>query len=85
MKINPERRRQLLSRFMPYKRTGIYVRAKDPEDGCWGAHDLAELDRASLLEWLRTEPGRAEQVVLVLLEHPQEPDAAPVYRVKETP
>lgn len=46
--------------------TGIYVRAQ--RDGKWASVDIAELDRASLLAWLRSG-GREEQVVLLLLGH----------------
>lgn len=50
--------------------TGIYVRAKR-EDG-WDSVDIAELDAASLLAWLRSRGGEnpwAESVVATLLGH----------------
>jgi hypothetical protein len=51
--------------------TGIYVRALDQE-GRWGSHDIAQLDRESLLAWLRSRGGDnlwAENCVLLLLGH----------------
>ena len=51
--------------------TGIYIRAKD-EAGKWGSHDIAHLDRESLLRWLRSRGGSnpwAENVVAILLGH----------------
>jgi hypothetical protein len=51
--------------------TGIYVRAQRP-DGRWDNADIAELDRDSLLAWLRSrDAGFAEQVVLAMLGHDQ--------------
>lgn len=52
-------------------RTCIFVRAKGG-DGRWGNCDIAELDKASLLAWLRSRGGDnpwAEDVVGVLLGH----------------
>lgn len=53
--------------------TGIMVRAREPGDrGAFRATDIAELDRASLLEWLRSRGGNnpyAEDVVGILLGH----------------
>lgn len=51
--------------------TGIYLRAKG-QDGRWGSYDIAELDRASLVEFLRSRGGQnvwAENVVLIMLAH----------------
>jgi hypothetical protein len=53
--------------------TGIYVRAKDPWDS-WANADIAELDRVSLLRWLRSRGGEnlwAENTVMALLGHKQ--------------
>ena len=50
--------------------TGIFVRAK--HEGKWDGHDIAVLDRASLLEFLRKDGGDniwAENVVGALLGH----------------
>lgn len=52
--------------------TGIYVRAYSNVTA-WGSHDIAELDSASLLAWLKRDGGDnklAENVVAVLLNHP---------------
>jgi hypothetical protein len=51
--------------------TGIYVRVKN-EDGGWGNADIAELDKASLLGFLRSRGGCnewAEGVVFAMLGH----------------
>lgn len=51
--------------------TGIYIRAQRP-DGTWDAIDIAELDKESLLTFLRRDGDRnplAENVVGVLLDH----------------
>lgn len=51
--------------------TGIFVRAKDP-NGQWVNADIWQLDRDSLIEWLRSRGGDnpwAEQVVCLLLGH----------------
>lgn len=56
------------------QKTRIYVRAQNKE-GRWGAYDIAELDKASLNEWLRSRGGDnpwAEEVVAVLLGHMKE-------------
>ncbi len=56
---------------------GIPVRCEGP-DGKWGAFDIAHLDRASLIEWLRSHGGDnpwAERVVCVLLGHDNEVQA----------
>lgn len=48
--------------------TGIFVRAKHA--GKWGNFDIAELDRASLLSWLRSRGGDnrwAEETVGIIL------------------
>ena len=50
--------------------TGIYVRAKRAQK--WDSVDIAELDHASLILWLRSRGGAnewAENVVAVLLGH----------------
>ena len=50
--------------------TGIYVRAREGEK--WGSHDIAHLDAASLLIWLRSRGGEnawAENTVGSLLGH----------------
>lgn len=49
--------------------TGIAVRAL--QDGRWGSHDIALLDRASLERWLDSEgPDFPKRIVLTLLGHP---------------
>lgn len=51
--------------------TGIFVRALGTDDK-WGNADIAQLDRKSLIEWLRKEGEKdtlAEKIVLVLLGH----------------
>lgn len=51
--------------------TGIYVRAQKPAGG-YGNFDIAELERESLLAWLRSRGGAnlwAENTVLILLGH----------------
>lgn len=51
--------------------TGIYVRAKDGLDK-WNSFDIADLDKESLLHWLRSRGGEnkwAEDVVGILLGH----------------
>jgi len=50
--------------------TGIYIRAT--HEGKWGSHDLAHLDRASLIRWLERDPDLAERTVLALLRHTEE-------------
>ena len=48
--------------------TGIYIRAK--RDGLWGTYDIKELDRTSLLAFLRQRGGentQAENIVGILL------------------
>ena len=52
--------------------TNIFVRAKFED--AWGSYDIAELDRLSLLRWLRSRGGEnlwAENTVLSLLGHAQ--------------
>jgi hypothetical protein len=52
-------------------KTGIVVRAKGPQG--FEPFDIAELSRASLLEWLRSRGEKnewAESVVMYLLDHP---------------
>lgn len=49
--------------------TGIFVRARDME-GHFGSFDIYELDRDSLVAWLRSRGGEnkwAENTVLLLL------------------
>ena len=58
------------------KITGIPVRSE--LNGRWGANDIAELTKESLLEWLRSRPNFAEQTVLILLGHPRDDEAGPV-------
>lgn len=51
--------------------TGIFVRAKNSE-GRWDSVDIAELDKESLLVWLKSRGGDnpwAESTVLILLGH----------------
>lgn len=64
--------------------TGIYVRAR--LDGKWGSHDIVELTKTSLFNWLRSRGGSnqyAEDVVGILLGHgylnetPKTKDGAP--------
>ena len=53
-----------------HEATGIYVRAQ--RDGKWVNADIAELDKASLNQWLRSRGGDnpwAESVVEILLGH----------------
>jgi hypothetical protein len=54
--------------------TGILVRAKGPQG--WDSFDIAELTRASLLTWLRSQGDAAnslaENTVLILLGHPRD-------------
>lgn len=50
--------------------TGIFVRAT--LDGKWGSYDIADLEKESLLDWLRSRGGDnpwAEDVVGILLGH----------------
>lgn len=47
--------------------TGIFVRARLAEK--WASYDIAQLERESLLTWLRSRPNFAEQTVLLLLNH----------------
>lgn len=52
--------------------TNILVRALSP-DQRWTNADIAQLDRPSLLAWLRSRGGAnewAEGVVFALLDHP---------------
>jgi hypothetical protein len=64
LKVDPDR---LL--FDRLGGTGVYVRAKNGET--WVNADVAELDRESLLEWLRASPTRAEEMVLIMMGHPR--------------
>ena len=50
--------------------TGVRVRAK--HEGEYGLYDIDQLDRASLIRWLRSADGEnhlAENMVLLLLGH----------------
>ena len=47
--------------------TGIYIRAT--LNGDWGRHDLAHLDRDSLVWWLDSKAGLARSTVLAFLGH----------------
>jgi len=50
---------------------GLYIRAEFP-DGKWGAADIAQLTKGSLLSWLKSRGGDnpwAEDVVGILLGH----------------
>jgi hypothetical protein len=70
LKIDPERRNVARS-SVPLEcvgvTTGIYVRAELA--GEYGSHDIADLTRESLVDWLRSRPGWAEKVLLMLLGH----------------
>jgi hypothetical protein len=68
MKVDPKRwaKREELD-----GQTRIYVRAQTP-DGKWHSVDIALLDHASLLQWLRSRGGSnpwAENTVCILLGH----------------
>jgi hypothetical protein len=55
-----------------HNKTGILVRARMSDD-TWGNADIAELDRISLMRWLRSRGGTnlwAENTVLQLLGWP---------------
>ena len=45
--------------------TGIFIRAK--EGDAWGSHDLAHLDRDSVMRWLQRDDRMTRRVVLLLL------------------
>ncbi len=49
-------------------RTGILVRAQ-AAPGCWGSHDVAHLDKESLLVWIAQDPTRMPQLLLLMLGH----------------
>lgn len=56
-----------------HNKTGVLVRARMPDD-TWGNADIAELDRISLMRWLRSRGGMnlwAENTVICLLGWPQ--------------
>lgn len=62
LQVDPER--------LDAPETGIPIRARTP--GGFDTHDIAHLDRASLLAWLRSRGGDnpfAEDVVGILLGH----------------
>lgn len=63
LRTNPDRERAL--QWCEF--TGVYVRAFDSA-GRVGNFDIAQLCEESLREWLREQPQRAEQVVLMLLD-----------------
>jgi hypothetical protein len=77
---NPTGQGEAMKQVDPARRTttpitGIYVLAM--HNGAWIAADIAELDTASLLEWLRGDTLLAEAVVATLLGHSaEEIDAA---------
>ena len=48
--------------------SGIYVRARHPEDG-WGSYPLESLTLRSLAEWLRRSPQMAERTLAILLNY----------------
>lgn len=66
LKVDPDRANE------EYEFTRVYVRALGV-DGKWGNADIAQLDKESLIKWLRhtneTENTLAERTVLVLLGH----------------
>lgn len=51
--------------------TSIYVRALNPVDNTYGSYDIAELDKASLKEWLlsRNDAQWMLDVIGVILGH----------------
>lgn len=59
--------------------TGIFVRARWPNDApsdgvrFWDSHDIQNLTKESLLEWLRSRPNFAEDTVLLLLGYERDP------------
>lgn len=67
LKQDPDRARYP-DRFRP---TGYPVRAliSDGTREVWGNVDIMHLTRDSLLQWLRSRPNLAENVVLSLLRH----------------
>lgn len=52
--------------------TGIFVRAIGT-NGRWGNFDIAELDRESLLSWMRGSIPKMERTLLLLLGHAVDP------------
>lgn len=63
LKVDPARERWA-------DETGVVVRAKRGER--WGNYDVAHLDKASMLEWLRSRGGKnewAENFIGQLLEY----------------
>lgn len=55
-----------------HEATGIYVRAWGTQTDHYGSFDIAELDRQSLIDWLRSRGGNnywAESTVLIMLAH----------------
>lgn len=53
--------------------THIPVRAFDSSEGYWRTADIAELDRDSLVEWIRSRGEVSSwgvQIILILLGHP---------------
>lgn len=61
------------ARALRLPETGIPVRAKravpEGQPERWGPVDINHLTRESLLAWLRSRAGLAENVVLALLGH----------------
>lgn len=75
MKIDPKR----LEGYVP---GCIPIRARDPVTDQWGSFEVPQLDKKSLLEWLKDRPKEyVDDVVGILLGHghlhslPKQPDA----------
>lgn len=69
-----------------YSGTEIYVRAIG-FDGKWDSVDLAQLDRASVISWLKSRGGDnpwAENTVLILLGHEPLQHTGPAPDTKST-
>lgn len=69
MDLTTDPKRKIAHDMDPYA-TGIYVRAKSGEK--FESVDIGELDKRSLLEWLRSRGGEnrwAEDTVGILLGH----------------
>lgn len=59
------------ARFGNYGETGIYVRAKGV-NGVWDSFDIVDLDRESLLSFIRSRGENSawcESIILILLGH----------------
>lgn len=59
MKIDPER----LNKW----EVGIPIRAQDPRNERWGTYDVGELDKESLIEWLKDRD--IKDVIGIILQH----------------